>query len=98
MKPVGLGRLALRDVLGSLIAGALLLGALSAPVMEPPTDATSNLSAVSPLPPRAPLYQLATPSVPERQIGAAPSRGAVTGYGTGGMARVPGSPSNPPYR
>jgi hypothetical protein len=62
------------------------------------SGAASRFSTVSPLPPRAPLYQIAPPSVREPQIGAAPNRGPITDYGPGGLARMPGSPPNPPYR
>jgi hypothetical protein len=97
MKPIGTRRSAMRGVVGALIATALFLGAPPAPV-EAPSIAAPSLSTISPLPPRAPLNQIAPPSVTERQIGAAPNRGAVTGYGAAGMGRVPGSPPNPPYR
>jgi hypothetical protein len=58
--------------------------------------ASSHLSTVSPLPPRAPLYQMTVPSV-SAPVGAAPNLGPVTGYGPGGMGTIPGSPANPPY-
>jgi hypothetical protein len=65
--------------------------------MSPTPGATSNSSTVSPLPSRPPTFQMAAPSVPEGQIGAAPNQGPVTGYGAGGMRRIPGSPPNRPY-
>jgi hypothetical protein len=58
---------------------------------------SSSLSPVSPLPSREPLYRMASPSLNEGQIGAAPNLGPVTGYGPGGMSHIPGSPANPPY-
>jgi hypothetical protein len=100
MKPIGKRRLALHAVLGSLTAGALLLAGYAAPpspVIETPPTATTSFSTVSPLPPRAPLFQIGPPSVREGEIGAAPNHGPVTGYGAGGMGRIPGSPPNPPY-
>jgi hypothetical protein len=68
-----------------------------AAVAVPPSE-TAATSPVSPLPPRPPAYPLSAPSVPLGQIGAAPNPGPVTGYGPGGMGRIPGSPANPPYR
>jgi hypothetical protein len=65
-------------------------------VPDIPPGISSNLSTVSPLPPRAPLYQITAPSV-SAPVGASPNLGPVTGYGTGGMGTVPGSPANPPY-
>ena len=64
---------------------------------SPTSGATSNSSMISPLPSRPPTFQMAPPSVPEGQIGAAPNQGPVTGYGTGGMGRIPGSPQRRPY-
>jgi hypothetical protein len=64
---------------------------------NPTQGATSNAMTVSPLPSRPPTFQMVPPSVPEGQIGAAPNQGPVTGYGAGGMGRVPGSPPNRPY-
>jgi hypothetical protein len=64
---------------------------------NPTLGATSNASTVSPLPSRPPTFQMAPQSVPEGQIGAAPNQGPVTGYGAGGMGRIPGSPPNRPY-
>ena len=61
------------------------------------SGAASSLSILSPLPSRLPAYQTAPPSVPEGQIGAALNPGPITGYGPGGMGRIPGSFSNPPY-
>jgi hypothetical protein len=62
----------------------------------PPSE-ESRLSPVSPLPPRAPLYPMTPPSV-SFPVGAEPNVGPITGYGPGGMAHIPGSPPNPPYR
>jgi hypothetical protein len=59
--------------------------------------AMPSLSPVSPLPSRPPLYGMASPSLNEGQIGAGANLGPVTGYGPGGMSRMPGSPPNPPY-
>jgi len=59
---------------------------------------TSSMSIVSPLPSRAPLSQMAPPAMAEGRIGAAVNTGPVTGYGSGGMSRAPGSPPNVPYR
>jgi hypothetical protein len=100
MKSTGKRQFALHAVLDSLTTAALLLagyGAPPSPVIETPPTATSSFSPVSPLPSRAPLYHIGPPSGPEGQIGAAPNRGPVTGYGAGGMGRIPGSPPNPPY-
>ena len=58
----------------------------------------TSMSTVSPLPSRAPLSQMAPPTVSEGRIGAAANTGPVTGYGAGGMSRAPGSPPNVPYR
>jgi hypothetical protein len=63
-----------------------------------PPGAAPSRETVSPLPPRPPVYQLAPPTVPLGQIGAAPNPGPITGYGPGGMGHIPGSPPNPPYR
>ncbi len=68
------------------------------PAVSIPPGLAAATSPVSPLPPRPPAYPLAAPSVPLGQIGAAPNPGPVTGYGLGGMARIPGAPANPPYR
>ncbi len=68
------------------------------PAVAIPPGETAATSPVSPLPPRPPSYPLAAPSVSLGQIGAAPNLGPVTGYGPGGMAHMPGSPANPPYR
>jgi hypothetical protein len=65
------------------------------PETEP--GAAASRATVSPLPPRPPLYPLPAPVVPEGPIGAAPNPGPVTGYGPGGMGRIPGAPANPPY-
>src|SRR6266851_4812836 len=109
--------LAMRNLLGCLMLGTLLVagydaeaagGAPSASALErpfvpntvlpnPTSGAASSFSSVSPLPSRPPLFQMAPPSVSEGQIGAAPNRGPITGYGPGGMARLPGSPRNQPY-
>jgi len=59
--------------------------------------AASSLSTVSPLPSRPQTYQTAPPSVLEGQIGAASNPGPVTGYGPGGMGRIPGTAPNPIY-
>ncbi len=71
-------------------------------IVPPQDDQVPNpaatLSPVSPLPSRAPLYQLPAPVLREGPIGAVPNPGPVTGYGPGGMARPPGAPANPPYR
>jgi hypothetical protein len=67
------------------------------PAMANPTGSSASLSPVSPLPSRAPLYGMASPSLNEGQIGAPANLGPVTGYGPGGMSRMPGSPANPPY-
>ena len=64
---------------------------------SPMPGATSSSSTVSPLPSRPPTFQMAPPSVPEGQIGAAPNQGPVTGYGSGGLLRMPGSPQRRPY-
>ncbi len=56
--------------------------------------AASSLSTVSPLPSRPQTYQTAPPSVIEGQIGAASNPGPVTGYGPGGMGRIPGTAPN----
>jgi hypothetical protein len=104
---------AMRHFLAPLAICALLLGVCgatppaaargrpvvsdtAAPNLTP--GGASSFAAVSPLPSRPPLYQMAPQSVPEGQIGAAPNLGPVTGYGTGGMGRIPGSPPNRPYR
>jgi len=65
-------------------------------VPDIPSGVSSHVSTVSPLPARAPLYQMAAPSV-SAPVGAAPNLGPVTGYGTGGIGTIPGSPANPPY-
>jgi hypothetical protein len=57
--------------------------------------ASPGLSSVSPLPSRGPLNQMASPSLNEGQIGAAPNPGRVTGFGPGGLSRIPGSLPNP---
>ena len=62
-----------------------------------PPGAASPFSTLSPLPSRPPLFQMAPPSVPEGQIGAALNPGPVTGYGPGGLGHVPDSPLNLPY-
>jgi hypothetical protein len=64
---------------------------------NPAPGAASSSSTVSPLPSRPAIQQMAPPSASEGQIGAAPNPGQVTGYGAAGMARMPGSPPNPPY-
>ena len=64
---------------------------------NPAPGEASSSSTVSPLPSRPAIQQMAPPSASEGQIGAAPNTGQVTGYGPGGMARMPGSPPNPPY-
>ncbi len=82
------------------MVGVLLLvgyGAAARPGMVTTQGTTSSMSTVSPLPPRAPLAQMAPPTVAEGRIGAAPNPGPVTGYGSGGMSHVPGSPTNAPY-
>jgi hypothetical protein len=61
------------------------------------SGAASSLSTLSPLPSHWPAYLTAPQSVPEGQIGAAPNPGPITGYGPGGMGRIPRSLSNPPY-
>jgi hypothetical protein len=66
-------------------------------VPNPTFGAASQFSTVSPLPPRPPIQQMAEPSVREGQIGATPNLGPVTGYGPGGMGRIPGSPPDRPY-
>ncbi len=66
-------------------------------VPNPTFGAASQFSTVSPLPSRPSIQQMAEPSVREGQIGAAPNPGPVTGYGPGGMGRIPGSPPSPPY-
>jgi len=55
-------------------------------------------ATVSPLPSCPPLYQMAPPSVPEGQVGAAPNGGPVAGYAPGVMKRIPCSPLSRPYR
>jgi len=64
---------------------------------NPAPGAASSSSTVSPLPSRPAIQQMALPSASEGRIGAATNPGQVTGYGPGGMARMPGSPPNPPY-
>ncbi len=59
--------------------------------------AAPSFSTVSPWPSRPPAYQMAPPSVAEGRIGVAPNLGPVTGYGPGGMSRIPGAPPNRPY-
>ncbi len=59
--------------------------------------AASSFSTLSPLPSRPPVYQMAPPSVAEGRMGVAPNPGPVTGYGPGGMSRIPGAPPNRPY-
>ncbi len=59
---------------------------------------TGAASTVSPLPGRPPAFQMASPSVSEGQIGAKSNVGPVTGYGSGGLEHIPGSPPNRPYR
>jgi hypothetical protein len=102
----------MRQFLARLVACALLLGvcgaAPAAAARERPAladtavpsltpGAASSFSTISPLPSRPPIQQVVQPSVPERQIGAAPNPGRVTGYGLAGMGRIPASPPNPPY-
>jgi hypothetical protein len=72
-------------------------GAINIPATNPTAGATSSSPSVSPLPSRPPTFQMAPPSVPEGQIGAAPNQGPVTGYGPGGMSRIPGSLQRRPY-
>jgi hypothetical protein len=64
---------------------------------NPTPGATSNALTVSPLSSRPPTFQMTPPSVSEGQIGSVPNQGPVTGYGAGGMGRIPGSPPNRPY-
>ena len=73
-------------------------GAAAQPRMATAQGTTSSMSTVSPLPPRAPLSQMAPPTASEGRIGATPNPGPVTGYGSGGMSRAPGSLPNVPYR
>src|SRR5712672_2325392 len=74
-----------------------LIPDMVAPNQNVPPGAASPFSTLSPLPSRPPLFQMAPPSVPEGQIGAALNRGPVTGYGPGGLGHVPDSPLNLPY-
>jgi hypothetical protein len=105
-------KLAMRQFLAPLAVCTLLFGGCAAaqpaadrgrPVTtgtaapNPAPGAASSSSTVSPLPSRPPTQQMAPPSVSEGQIGAAPNPGGITGYGPGGMARMPGSLPNPPY-
>jgi hypothetical protein len=101
---------AMRPFPGYLMVGALLLAGYSAapavardrPVLG--ETATPNLTpgtapgaSVSPLPPRPPVSQVAPPGVSEGRVGAGRNAGPVTGYGPGGMGRIPGSSPNRPY-
>jgi hypothetical protein len=49
------------------------------------------------LPSRPPVSQVTPPGVSEGQIGAGWNAGPITGYGPGGMGRIPGSSLNRPY-
>jgi hypothetical protein len=104
--------LAMRQFLAPLAVCTLLFGgcAVAQPAADrgrpvitgtaapnPAPGAASSSSTVSPLPSRPAIQQMAPSSVPEGQIGAAPNPGPVTGFGPGGMARMPGSLPNPPY-
>ena|SRR5258708_171820 len=88
-----------------LVVGATIGGAearersVSADTSRPSltSGGASGFSTVSPLPERSPLYQMAPPSVAEGRLGASVNAGPVSGYGPGGMGRVPGSLPNPPY-
>jgi len=72
-------------------------GAAAQTGMATTQGATSSMSTVSPLPSRAPLTQMAPPSVAEGRIGAASNPGLVTGFGPGGTTHAPGTPTNAPY-
>jgi hypothetical protein len=96
----------MRQLLGCLMGGALLLvgyGVAPSPVAAAPVGTEPNAGRGIELHHRltaagaCAAYHMAPPSVPEGQIGAALNGGPVTGYGPGGMGRLPGSPANRPY-